>query len=28
MFKIAGSKIRQVQAVMVNVPNDATTGWK
>jgi hypothetical protein len=28
MFKVAGSKIRQVQAVMVNVPNDATTGWK
>jgi hypothetical protein len=28
MFKVAGSKIRQVQAVMVNVPNDASTGWK
>ncbi len=28
MFKIAGAKIQQVQAVMVNVPNDATTGWK
>jgi hypothetical protein len=28
MFKIAGGKIRQVQAVMVNVPNDSTTGWK
>lgn len=28
MFKVAGSKIHQVQAVMVNVPNDATTGWK
>jgi hypothetical protein len=28
MFKISSAKIRQVQAVMVNVPNDATTGWK
>jgi len=28
MFKIAGSKIHQVQAVMVNVPNDSDTGWK
>jgi hypothetical protein len=28
VFKIAGSKIEQVQAVMVNVPNDSTTGWK
>jgi hypothetical protein len=28
MFKVAGGKIRQVQAVMVNVPNDSTTGWK
>jgi hypothetical protein len=28
MFKISGAKIRQVQAVMVNVPNDSTTGWK
>jgi hypothetical protein len=27
MFKIAGAKIQQVQAVMVNVPN-STTGWK
>jgi hypothetical protein len=28
MFKIAGNMIRQVQAVMVNVPNDSDTGWK
>jgi hypothetical protein len=28
MFKIAGKQIQQVQAVMVNVPNDSTTGWK
>lgn len=28
MFKIVAAKIRQVQAVMVNVPNDSTTGWK
>lgn len=28
MFKIVGAKIQQVQAVMVNVPNGATTGWK
>jgi hypothetical protein len=28
MFKVAGSKIHQVQAVMVNVANDSTTGWK
>lgn len=28
MFKVAGGKIHQVQAVMVNVPNDSTTGWK
>jgi hypothetical protein len=28
MFKVAGSKIHQVQAVMVNVPNDSDTGWK
>ncbi len=28
MFKVAGNKIEQVQAVMVNVANDATTGWK
>jgi len=28
IFKIAGDKIRQVQAVMVNVPNDSDTGWK
>lgn len=28
MFKVVGAKIRQVQAVMVNVPADATTGWK
>jgi hypothetical protein len=28
MFKIAGNKIEQVQAVMVNVPNDSDTGWK
>ena len=28
MFKVVGAKIRQVQAVMVNVPNDSTTGWK
>lgn len=27
MFKIAAAKIQQVQAVMVNVPADATTGW-
>jgi hypothetical protein len=27
MFKIAGAKIQQVQAVMVNVPANATTGW-
>jgi hypothetical protein len=28
MFKIVAAKIGQVQAVMVNVPNDSTTGWK
>lgn len=28
MFKIVNAKIQQVQAVMVNVPNDSTTGWK
>lgn len=28
MFKIAAAKIEQVQAVMVNVPANATTGWK
>ena len=28
MFKIAGKRIQQVQAVMVNVPNDSDTGWK
>jgi hypothetical protein len=28
MFKIAGKQIQQVQAVMVNVPNDSDTGWK
>ncbi|MGA2879869.1 MAG: hypothetical protein ABSG13_13035 [Bryobacteraceae bacterium] len=28
MFKIAGNKIEQVQAVMVNVANDSDTGWK
>ena len=28
MFKIVAAKIQQVQAVMVNVPNDSTTGWK
>jgi hypothetical protein len=28
MFKVAGKQIQQVQAVMVNVPNDSTTGWK
>jgi hypothetical protein len=28
MFKISGAKIRQVQAVMVNVPKDVDTGWK
>jgi hypothetical protein len=28
MFKIAAAKIQQVQAVMVNVPANATTGWK
>jgi len=28
MFKVAGGKIHQVQAVMVNVPNDSTTGWQ
>jgi hypothetical protein len=28
MFKVSGGKIRQVQAVMVNVSNDAPTGWK
>ncbi len=27
MFKVVGAKIRQVQAVMVNVPNGSTTGW-
>lgn len=28
MFKIVAAKIQEVQAVMVNVPADATTGWK
>ena len=28
IFKIAANKIQQVQAVMVNVPNDSNTGWK
>jgi len=28
MFKVSGGKIRQVQATMVNVPNDSDTGWK
>ncbi len=28
MFKIAGNMIQQVQAVMINVPNDSDTGWK
>jgi len=28
MFKIVAAKIQQVQAMMVNVPGDATTGWK
>jgi hypothetical protein len=28
IFKIAGNKIEQVQAMMVNVPNDSDTGWK
>jgi len=28
MFKISSNKIEQVQAVMVNVPNDSDTGWK
>lgn len=28
MFKISGNMIQQVQAVMVNVPNDSDTGWK
>ncbi|HEX5226305.1 MAG TPA: hypothetical protein VFW44_01285 [Bryobacteraceae bacterium] len=28
MFKVVGAKIRQVQAVMVNVGADAATGWK
>jgi hypothetical protein len=28
MFKITGRKINQVQAVMVNVPNNSDTGWK
>jgi hypothetical protein len=28
MFKVAGKQIQQVQAVMVNVPNDSDTGWK
>jgi hypothetical protein len=28
MFKITGLKINQVQAVMVNVPNNSDTGWK
>ena len=28
MFKIAANQIQQVQAVMVNVPNDSDTGWK
>ena len=28
MFKIVAAKIRQVQAVMVNVPDNSDTGWK
>ena len=28
IFKVSGGKIHQVQAVMVNVPNDSTTGWQ
>ena len=28
MFKISGAKIRQVQAVMVNVPDESSVGWK
>lgn len=28
MFKVSGGKIHQVHAVMVNVPNDSTTGWQ
>jgi hypothetical protein len=28
MFKIVAAKIEQVQAVMVNVPNNSDTGWK
>lgn len=28
MFKITGRKINQVQAVMVNVPNNSDPGWK
>jgi hypothetical protein len=28
MFKVADSQIHQVQAVMVNVANDSSTGWK
>ena len=27
MFKISGGRIRQIQAVMVNHPNDGRTGW-
>ena len=27
MFKISGGKIQQIQAVMVNHPNDGPTGW-
>jgi len=28
MFKVVAAKIRQVQAVMVNVPDNSDTGWK
>jgi hypothetical protein len=27
MFKVSGGKIRQVQAVLVDVPHDGPTGW-
>jgi hypothetical protein len=28
MFKVSSGQIHQVQAVMVNVPNDSDSGWK
>jgi hypothetical protein len=27
LFKVSGGKIRQVQAVLVDVPHDGPTGW-